>query len=64
MQQAESSRDTVFTNKLPSAVTLGGAYDGSEASPVGSRESLQSAVGYQQQQQQRRLFVRKVEVAA
>jgi len=42
--------------KLPSAVTLGRAYDG------GSRNLLQWTVGIQQQQ--RRLFMRKVEVRA
>ena len=38
--------------KLPSAVTLGGAFDGGGTSPVGqqSRDLLQWAVGLHQQQ--------------
>jgi len=50
--------------KLPSAVTLGGAFDGGGTSPAGqqSRDLLQWAVGLHQQR--RRLFVRKAEVVA
>jgi len=41
---------------------LGGPYNGGRASP-GSCDMIQRAVRLQQQQQQRRLFVLKAEVA-
>jgi len=63
-----SSRYHIFVNytiKLPNTVTLGGAYDGGRASPIGQLGDViccRGALGLQQRR--RTLFARKIEVAA